>query len=295
VTARRVLGAIGRTATAVLLALLVVSTIATAAMTQLAYRTDIRPTYTKDGLLTILVIGSDIGMPDRSGDPLRGRSDGTHLIAVDPRRKRATIIDFPRDSLIGGTKVNAHMSAGGPEALKRQLEAYTGIPIDFYALTTFRGVSEMARLLGGVEVDVEQRMSDPFSGTSFGPGTIRLDGPGSLAFVRDRKSFSDGDFSRTRNHGRFMRAAHAQIRREQSDLGSLTHLTGAFARNVVTDIPADQLLPLALLATQIPPEHVHQEALSGSTGTGADGASVVHLRPGLAFERIKVGQVGPGE
>lgn len=275
------------------LTLLALTAAATTAWTQMSYRADVRPTFGTDGLLVILVVGSDIGMPDRAGDPLRGRADGTHLVAVDPERKRATIVNFPRDSLIGGTKVNAHLALGGPGALKRELEAYTGIGIDYTAVTTFRGVSEMARLLGGVEVDIEQPMADPFSGSGFAPGPIRLDGPASLAFLRDRKSFPDGDFSRTRNHGRFMRAAHAQIRRESADLGSLTHLLGAFARNVETDIPPEQLLPLALLATQIRPEHVHQEALTGTIGTGPGGASIVNLEPGQVFGRIRAGHVGP--
>jgi anionic cell wall polymer biosynthesis LytR-Cps2A-Psr (LCP) family protein len=80
------------------------------------HRTSIRPAYDRDGLLVALVIGSDIGVPYRPGDPLRGRADAIHIVAVDPDEARATVVDIPRDSVIGGTKVNAHLAYGGPDA-----------------------------------------------------------------------------------------------------------------------------------------------------------------------------------
>lgn len=291
---RRALLAARRGVALLCLATLALATVATAAMTQVAYTTDIRPPFGKDdGLLTILAIGSDMGMPLRAGNPLRGRSDGTHLIVVDTLAKRATIVDFPRDSFIGGDKVNAHMARGGPEALEAQLEAYTGIPIDYHAVTTFRGIEEMTRVLGGVDVVVERPMSDPFSGSNFVPGPQRLDGPQALAFLRDRKSLPDGDIGRARNHGNFMRAVHVQVRNRQADLPTLTWLSALFLRNTVTNIPKDQILPLAMLATQIPPEQVYQVGLTGSFGTASNGGSIIHLGPGNTFERIRAGQVGP--
>lgn len=256
------------------------------------YSAVFRRSYLKDGLLTVLVIGSDLGPPHRPADPLRGRADGVHLIAVDTQTKRATIVDFPRDSMIAGRKVNAHLQIGGPSRLEAAMESYTGIPVDFWALGTFRSIENLVDGLGGVDVVVETRMLDAFSGSDFQPGAQRIAGWQALAFVRDRKSVPGGDFGRTRNQGSLLRYAHAQIRRSHADLPELLRLVGLFARNVATNIPKTELVQLAVLAAEIPAANVLQVPLGGSAGMEGR-ASVVRLAPGGTFDRIRAGQVGP--
>ncbi|HUH07098.1 MAG TPA: LCP family protein [Egibacteraceae bacterium] len=283
-----------RLVTAIVASGVLVGALAGAAVAALSLHADVRPGFTKDdGLLVILAIGSDIGPPQRPGDPLKGRADGIHLIAVDPEAQRATIVNFPRDSLVRGNKVNAQLVYGGPEQLKAALEEYTGIGIDYWALTTFRGLENMAEKMEGVEVVIDQPMHSKDAGSHFDPGPARLNGPDSLAYLRDRKSQPRGDFDRTRHHGDFMRFVHAQLRAEQSDLPQLVRMLATFTSNTATDIPADQLLPLAFLALEIEPEDVLQVPLSGGLGSTSGGASIVRLAPGDTFEKIKAGQVGP--
>lgn len=272
------------------LALLLLTAVTAAATVSL--RANLRPSYGKDGLLVILAIGSDIGPPHRPGDPLRGRADGIHLIAVDTVAKRATIVNFPRDSLVGGRKVNAYLTIGGPQRLEAELEAFTGIPIDFWALTSFRSIENIVDGMDGVDVVVDQRMLDAFSGSDFHPGPRELRGHQALAYVRDRNSVVGGDIGRSRHHGDLMRYAHIQIVTHQSDLPTLVRLTALFARNTVTNIPPHELLQLAVLATQIDPANVRQVPLTGAVGfSGA--ASIVRLAPGSTFEEIRAGRVGP--
>lgn len=256
------------------------------------YTSVLRKSYGKDGLLTILVIGSDLGPPHRPADPLRGRADGVHLVSVDTKGKRATIVDFPRDSMIAGRKVNAHLQVGGPQRLEGALETYTGIPVDFWILGTFRSIENLVDGLGGVDVVVETRMQDAFSGSDFQPGPQKLAGWQALAFVRDRKSVPGGDFGRARNHGVLLRHAHRQIRERHGGMPELVRLVGLLSRNTVSNIPKTELLQLALLATEIPPEGIMQVALGGTAGMEGR-ASVVRLAPGNTFDRIRAGQVGP--
>lgn len=277
----------------VLTAALIVALLASNVAALTTYRADLRPTYGGEGLLTILVLGSDVGWPDRPGDESRGRADGLHLIAVDPGQRRATVVSLPRDSFIGGTKVNAHLATGGPEAMVAQMEAYTGIEIDYWALTSFLGLQSLVEAMGGVEIEVERRMSSPEAGANLHPGLQRLGGADALAFSRDRKSQPRGDFDRTRNQGRLLAAAHAQMRGQQRDLLTLTRLTAAFIRHTHTSIPREEVMPLALLAAEIPPEQVRLVPLDGGFGTTRGGASIVHLNTGGIFDRIREGQVGP--
>lgn len=258
-----------------------------------AHRASVHPAHAQDGLLTILAIGSDLGPPHRPGDPLRGRADGVHLIAVDATARRATVVNIPRDTLVGGAKLSDQLFHLGPEGFTATVAAFTGVRIDYWALMTFRSIENVVDGLGGVLVDIEQPMHDPYSGSNFSPGPQRLAGHQALSFVRNRRSVAGGDFGRTRNHGNLMRFTHAQIRAEATDLPQLARMVALFSRNTVTSIPRSELLPLARLALQIEPAHVLQTPLGGSIGVGPGGSSIVHLRPGDAFDRIRAGQVGP--
>jgi polyisoprenyl-teichoic acid--peptidoglycan teichoic acid transferase len=282
-----------RTLLVVATALALVAVLAGGVLASAAHRANVRPAYAADGLLTILVIGSDVGWPTRPGDELRGRADALHLVAVDTVAKRATIVDIPRDAFIGGDKVNAHLAHGGPEAVRGHLQAYTGIPIDHWVLTTFHGLERMTAELGGIHVVVEQQMSATGTDVVLQAGPQTLGPHEALGFARDRKSMPGGDFDRTRNQGRLLRAAHAQIVGRHTGLRDLTRLSAVFLRDTHTSIPRAEVLPLALLAVQIPPDAVHQVSLRGGFGRTAGGASIVHLDAGDAFDRIRAGQVGP--
>jgi anionic cell wall polymer biosynthesis LytR-Cps2A-Psr (LCP) family protein len=151
----------------------------------------------------------------------------------------------------------------------------------------------MTAELGGIGIVVERPLTA--TGTDIGiPAGPQVLGPHeALGFARDRKSQPRGDFDRTRNQGLLLRAAHAQIRADRPDLVSLTRLSAAFVRDTHSSIPRAEVLRLALLAVQIDPADVLQVPLGGAIGTGAGGASVVHLAPGDAFDRIRSGVVGP--
>ena len=250
----------------------------------------VRPHYDDDKLLIVLVLGSDAGLP-RSGDPARGRADAIHLIAVDTRRLRATIVDIPRDSYISGDKVNAHMTFGGPERMVEVISSYSGLKIDHYVLTSFRGLRGMVEGLGGVDVTLERSVIDSASRANVPAGTTRLRGKPALSFTRARKTVPGGDFGRTHNQGLLIRAAHKQIRKRQSDLGTLTHLVGLLGQNTITDIPGTDLFQMAQLAVAIKPKDIKQISLSGGIGN-VGGASIVNLNPGSTFTDIRNGRIG---
>jgi polyisoprenyl-teichoic acid--peptidoglycan teichoic acid transferase len=258
-----------------------------------SHRAELRTSYAHDGILTILIIGSDIGWPGRPGNELRGNADGLHLLAVDTAERRATIVSIPRDSLIGGTKVNAHLARGGPEAMVSQMAAYTGIAIDHYALTSMHGLRRMVTDMDGIEIDVERRMTATGGPIVLEPGRQSLTPDQALGFTRDRKSMPRGDFDRTANQGKLLRAAHEEIRRDFNNLIGLSRLSASFIRDTHTDIPRSEVLRLGVLATQIEPEHILLAPLAGGLGTTSGGASIVNPNAGDAFERIKAGQVGP--
>jgi polyisoprenyl-teichoic acid--peptidoglycan teichoic acid transferase len=275
------------TVTAAALSLVLVAGVSLAAVD---LRADVRPEWGRDRIVTILVIGSDMGLP-RPGDPKRGRADGLHLIAVDTKKAKATIVNIPRDSLVGGTKVNAHLVRGGPQGMTRAMSRYTGIDIDYYALTSFLGLRGLVHGMGGIQVTLDRPIRDAAARANLKGGRQKLNGAEALAFTRARKTIPGGDFTRSKHHGDLMRAAHRQIREQHTSLPELSRLIGHFSRNVETNIPTRDLFRLANLAVRIKPGHVKQVSLSGPTGF-AGSESVVHLRAGSAFTDIKRRRIG---
>lgn len=238
---------------------------------------------TDDGLITLLVIGSDAG-PPRGGSPLSGaRADGLHLVVVSADRQRASILDFQRDSYVpvpgkGTTKINACLNAG-PDNCVATLEALVGIDIDHWFLTDFRGLAAGIDAIGGLHLDVEQRLSDPFSGTDLHPGPQLLNGGQALAYSRDRKSRAGGDKGRAAAHSRMLMSLHAQLTAEQPTVTRIAELVGNLRATTVSSAGTDETLRLAYLAMSIPPGNVRAE-VADAVGGRAGSASVVFLTDG---------------
>lgn len=152
----------------------------------------------------VLVVGSDA----RRGETV-ARGDAIHVIGVNPTSGRATMLDIPRDTGAaipgrGVDKINAAMSAGGPELLAETVGNLVGVRIPYVVTTNFDGFMGMVDGLGGVDVNVLQRNVDQFSGANFEVGPHHMNGTQALAFNRNRHGFPTGDLKRSENQGYFI-------------------------------------------------------------------------------------------
>jgi len=96
------------------------------------------------------------------------RSDTTILLHLSGDRQHAYGISIPRDSWVdipgqGTSKINASLVYGGPALLIQTVESISGLKIDYYALTTFWGLSQLYDNLGGLTIDVPFAMQDSYS------------------------------------------------------------------------------------------------------------------------------------
>ena len=229
--------------------------------------------------ITILAVGSDA----RPGqNPLRLRADSIHLIFLHPAKRQAVIVGIPRDSWVsipghGSNKINSAMSSGGPPLLVQTVERAFGARIDYWAVTSFWGITEMIHDIGGLEVRVPFRMHDAFSGSDFRPGLRELNGSEVLAFSRDRHSVPAGDFGRQENGGRVFLAALAQFQDEfRRNPSRLLTWIAAGTRNMDTDLPMSELIDLAFGVTSVRLRDVRNIVFPGGTGS-VGGSSVVFL------------------
>ena len=229
-------------------------------------------------LVWVLAIGSDA----RPGQDLRRTNgDSIHLIGVDPGTGVGTILGFPRDSWVaipghGTGKINSALAMGGPQLMAQTVRQLTGLPVDYYVLTGFEGFQKIVDELGGVNVSVDKKMNDNFSGAHFQPGWYDMNGGEALAYSRDRHDVANGDFTRSLHQGNVFLSGLAKLRAEVGDDGGLQRWIGVLLRHADLDSPPQQLLGLAALARRLDPSKLTNVVVPGRVGT-AGAASVVYL------------------
>lgn len=229
--------------------------------------------------INILVLGSDA----RPGEQITGqRADSIHLVTINPEKEKATIVGFPRDSWVsipgyGTNKINAAMTAGGPQLVVSTVENLMDTTIDYWALTWFDGFEAMINDIGGLAMDVPFEVYDSYAHAKVDAGRQRLTGRDALAYARARHALPQGDFGRSENQGRLIVAALAQFRKEfGKDPSRLLDWVSAGLQNMRTEVPLPQIVSLAFTASTLNPKKVVNVVLPGSTGT-VGGTSIVNL------------------
>nr|WP_051399791.1 LCP family protein [Haloechinothrix halophila] len=176
-----------------------------------------------------LIVGSDsrAGLtPEqvkrlRSGDEsaASGQRTDTIMVAHLPDNgTKPTLVSFPRDSQVdipghGVNKINAAFSFGGPELMARTVEQATGLRIDHYAEIGFGGFARIVDAVGGVEMNIPEKMVDTKTGVTIPKGKQELDGAQALGFVRMRHSSATprSDLDRVINQRKFIGALAGEL------------------------------------------------------------------------------------
>jgi polyisoprenyl-teichoic acid--peptidoglycan teichoic acid transferase len=230
--------------------------------------------------LVVLALGSD-ARPGVCMPVERCLADSIHLITVNRREGAATILGFPRDSYVdipgfGQGKINEALFDGGPQLVVQTVEDLTGIPIDYYLLTSFEGLPRMVNDIGGLEVDVPYPMSDESSGAVFDAGPQVMDGREVLAFSRNRKDTPNGDFSRSENQGLVFLGALEQLRTDfRKSATALFSWLISGALNMQMDLSFPELLDLAVTAVTVDPGNVDNLVVPGTIGMAGTASIVV--------------------
>jgi len=198
--------------------------------------------------MNLLVLGVD----RRENE--RGRADTLMLVFLDPATSRVGVLSLPRDTYVqvpgrGRTKLAHAHAYGGAELAAETVEGLLGVPVDHYLEVDFAGFERLVDLLGGVEIEVPQRMYRPEEGIDLRPGKQRLDGEDALAFVRFR-DYPEGDIERIRMQQRFLLALVDQAVSLRNLLRSPQLLQQIYAL-VETDLPMGDLLSLAKIFSNL--------------------------------------------
>jgi LCP family protein required for cell wall assembly len=137
------------------------------------------------------IIWGDDSAFDRPGGRVSGRTDINVFVHLNLDTHKAILVPIPRDTWtpIPGyknQKINGAHAIGGNSLAESTFESFTGIPIDFYAITDFDGFKPLIDFFGGVDVTVEEDIADSFSGCYLTKGTHHINGEQALALCRAR-------------------------------------------------------------------------------------------------------------
>lgn len=174
-----------------------------------------------DGSMNILMLGVDHA-DDNEADSaaLEGavsqRSDSMMLVHIPEDRKQIYVMSLVRDMWVdvpgyGQHKLNAAVELGGVPLLMQTVEGLFDTKVDHVAMIDFAGFRELSTALGGVKVTNEMPFTANDTDYFYPEGEITLEGDRALRFVRERKSFSDGDYQRVKNQRTFLMAAVNQM------------------------------------------------------------------------------------
>lgn len=224
----------------------------------------------------LLAVGSD-ARPGQDG----GLGDAIHLIGVNPAAGQATVLNIPRDTYVpipghGTQKINNAFAFGGPRLMAETVGQLVGVQIPYAISTDFEGLTAMVDELGGIDVDIPQPHDDDASGAHFEAGPNHLNGAEALAFSRNRKGFTDGDFTRTENQGLLVISALRQLQSKHTTaVGTVKSLAILGRHTQIDGIGLGELYNLARVGLAVPADAVRNITMPGTTGS-AGGASVVH-------------------
>ncbi|HEU4349226.1 MAG TPA: LCP family protein, partial [Actinoplanes sp.] len=222
-----------------------------------------RPAKEVDGMLNILLVGSDSRDPDANNDTgSEWRADTLILMHIPSDHKSAQLVSIPRDLWVqipaandapcdsgSRAKINASFAFGGLPRAVHTVECMTDVHIDHVMAIDFGGFKEVTDALGGVDLKVEQSITSIHKPhRKFTKGTMHMDGAQALDWIRQRKQFPQGDFARMRHQQDFLKA----LMDKAASTGTLTNPAklNDFLKAVTAAVTVDNGFSLTDMAVQ---------------------------------------------
>ena len=185
----------------------------------------------------------------------QGLADVIMLASLDTKNKHVDLVWVPRDTYYqrpgyyGETerKINAAFRAKDPVIIAQAVsEILLGIPINYYVILDYDGVSKIVESMGGVPMDIPFNMvyNDPLDTPplriNIPKGEQILDGEHAVQFLRYRKGYPDADLGRIKAQQQFMINAFKQCLSFE-----LPKIAATVYENITSDIKLKTVLYLA--------------------------------------------------
>lgn len=264
-------------------------------------------TWDGNSRLTILIVGLDAR--DLEAKTEASRSDTMMLLTLDPLSKTAGMLSIPRDMWVNipppvnkYAKINQayyfgdllKLPGGGPAMAVKTVQAFLGVPIQYYAQIDFQAFEKFIDTLGGINVTVSQEMDiDPLGRTADNksntihlvPGRVHLDGPAALAFARARHDLALGDFDRASNQQEVIMGIRERVLRVNmlpTLVSKANQLYQDLSSGIHTNLTLDQVIKLSMFAINIQPSSIKKGVIGPNEiefAKSADGLDILIPKP----------------
>lgn len=212
--------------------------------------------------INILVLGCD----EREGEK-QARADVIIVATIRPEEKEVSLFSIPRDTRVsiaghGKDKINHAMAYGGVSLITDTTENLLGIPIDHAIKVNFDGFINVIDALGGVNIDVPERMYKPLEAIDLLPGYQTLYGEDALAFVRWRGD-GLGDYGRIARQQQFIAALTEKVK--TMSVGQALRVLDAVMDSIETDMSVREMTSYATGLIGLSSENVHTYSFVGGS------------------------------
>lgn len=231
------------------------------------------------GRINILLIGES-GIDDYK------LADTIMICSYDPVLQKASILSIPRDTYVGPNlnkassiyKINTRYQSGEKmETLLNDLEAVTGLKIEYYIRVNTDALKKLVDLVGGVQFDVpiDMKYDDPGQNLHIDlkAGMQTITGEKAEQLLRFRHnnngstySFEYGqeDFGRMKTQRAFIEAVLQQTLKSEN-LDKIKEIINIGYENIITNIDIDKIIDYLPYAIEFKTENLMMDDLPGQS------------------------------
>ena len=212
--------------------------------------------------VNILVLGCD----EREGEN-QARADVIIVATIRPDDKEVSLFSIPRDTRVtieghGKDKINHAMAFGGIPLITDSVELLLGIHIDHAVKVNFDGFINVIDALGGVNINVPEKMYKPLEAIDLLPGYQTLYGEDALAFVRWRGD-GLGDYGRIARQQQFIAALTEKVK--NMSVGQALDVLDAVMDSIETDMSVREMTSYATNLIGLSSDKVHTYSFVGGS------------------------------
>jgi len=252
-----------------------------------------------------LIMSSDKSLAGESSDRinilLMGVGGGSHegpyltdtmmLVSIKPSTNQVGMLSIPRDLYVripnfGEGKINtayALTRAKHPElaaeSVKSIIETVFGVPVHYYAVIDFQGFAQVVDDLGGITINVENTLDDPYypieGGSNRGNGEFEhlviykgiryMNGETALKYVRSRKAkgVEGSDFARSRRQQKVILAIKEKLLSPGTlfNFSKINKIIEALNQHVDTNLQVWEMLRIYDITKDVPLPNINHIVL----------------------------------
>lgn len=259
----------------------------------------------QSGVFNVLVLGVDTSNPQEPA-----RTDSIMLVHVNLVDHKYDVLSIPRDTRVylpgyGETKIThanylgeingGNVKKGALDTIQAVSEL-TGLPINYYAETSFSGLKDIVDAVGGVDmyipfsVRLQPSLQVPGEPTVLDKGYHHLNGQMVVNLSRERMTLQEGDFARQQLQEQALIALAKKICRP-SEAPNLPNVISKLSGFLVdTNMSYQDMISLALGASGFSSDQVHYYQVPGESGYFHDpvvGTQLYYWVP----DKVKLNQI----